>query len=135
MYSEHDYYEGHCLSLILSAIVVIGLIIFVVVCASNKDSVTATVTDKQVRGESGTYYVYTDEEVFVMKDSPFYFRWGSSDDWSMLEIGETYEFYVIGETYEFDVTGYRIPILSRLKSGCYRNIIDYELIDTGDDSL
>ena len=56
-----------------------------------------------------------------MKDSPFYFRWDSSDDWSILEIGET---------YEFDVTGYRIPILSR-----YRNIIDYELVDTGDDSL
>ena len=125
MYSEHDYYEGHCLSLILSAIVVIGLIIFAIVCALNKDSVTATVTDKQVRGESGTYYVYTDEEVFVMKDSPFYFRWDSSDDWSMLEIGETYEFDV-----RCEYTGYRIPILSR-----YRNIIDYELVDTGDDSL
>ena len=121
MYSNHDYYKGYCLSLILSAILVVGLIIFAIVCALNKDSVTATVTDKQVRGESGTYYVYTDEEVFVMKDSPFYFRWDSSDDWSMLEIGET---------YEFDVTGYRIPILSR-----YRNIIDYELVDTGDDSL
>ena len=121
MYSNHDYYKGNYLSLILSAIVVIGLIIFAIVCALNKDSVTATVTDKQVRGESGTYYVYTDEEVFVMKDSPFYFRWDSSDDWSILEIGET---------YEFDVTGYRIPILSR-----YRNIIDYELVDTGDDSL
>ena len=125
MYSEHDYYEGHCLSLILSAIAVIGLIIFAIVCALNKDSVTATVTDKQVRGESGTYYVYTDEEVFVMKDSPFYFRWDSSDDWSMLEIGETYEFDV-----RCEYTGYRIPILSR-----YRTIIDYELVDTGDDSL
>lgn len=124
MYSNHDYYEGHCLSLILT-IAVIGLIIFAIVCALNKDSVTATVTDKQVRGESGTYYVYTDEEVFVMKDSPFYFRWDSSDDWSMLEIGETYEFDV-----RCEYTGYRIPILSR-----YRNIIDYELVDTGDDSL
>ena len=124
MYSSHDYYEGHCLSLILT-IAVIGLIIFAIVCALNKDSVTATVTDKQVRGESGTYYVYTDEEVFVMKDSPFYFRWDSSDDWSMLEIGETYEFDV-----RCEYTGYRIPILSR-----YRNIIDYELVDTGDDSL
>ena len=124
MYSNHDYYEGHCLSLILT-IAVIGLIIFAIVCALNKDSVTATVTGKQVRGESGTYYVYTDEEVFVMKDSPFYFRWDSSDDWSMLEIGETYEFDV-----RCEYTGYRIPILSR-----YRNIIDYELVDTGDDSL
>ena len=124
MYSNHDYYEGHCLSLILT-ISVIGLIIFAIVCALNKDSVTATVTDKQVRGESGTYYVYTDEEVFVMKDSPFYFRWDSSDDWSMLEIGETYEFDV-----RCEYSGYRIPILSR-----YRNIIDYELVDTGDDSL
>ena len=121
MYSNNDYYEGSCLSLILSAIVVIGLIIFSIICALNKDSVTATVTDKQVRGESGTYYVYTDEEVFVVKDSLFYSRWDSSDDWSMIEIGET---------YEFDVTGYRIPILSR-----YRNIIDYELVDTGDDNL
>ena len=125
MYSNNDYYEGSCLSLILSAILVIGLIIFAIICALNKNSVTATVTDKQVRGESGTYYVYTDEEVFVMKDSPFYFRWDSSDDWSMLEIGETYEFDV-----RCEYTGYRIPILSR-----YRNIIDYELVDTGDDSL
>ena len=124
MYSNHDYYEGHCLSLILT-IAVIGLIIFAIVCALNKDSVTATVTDKQVRGESGTYYVYTDEEVFVMKDSPFYFRWDSSDDWSMLEIGETYEFDV-----RCEYTGYRIPILSR-----YRNIIDYELVDDEDDNL
>ena len=54
MYSNHDYYKGNYLSLILSAIVVIGLIIFAIVCALNKDSVTATVTDKQVRGESGT---------------------------------------------------------------------------------
>ena len=121
MYSNNDYYEGSCLSLILSAIVVIGLIIFSIICALNKDSVTATVTDKQVRGESGTYYVYTDEEVFVMKDSLFYSRWDSSDDWSLIEIGET---------YEFDVTGYRIPILSK-----YRNIIDYELVDDEDDNL
>lgn len=126
MYSNYDYHrdsdnKGSCLGLILSAILVIGLIIFAIVCALNKDSVTATVTDKQVRGESGTYYVYTDEEVFVVKDSPFYFRWDSSDDWSMLEIGET---------YEFDVTGYRIPILSK-----YRNIIDYELVDDEDDNL
>ena len=124
MYSNHDYYEGHCLSLILT-IAVIGLIIFAIVCALNKDSVTTTVTDKQVRGESGTYYVYTDEEVFVMKDSPFYFRWDSFDDWSMLEIGETYEFDV-----RCGYTENRIPILSR-----YRYIIDYELVDTGDDSL
>ena len=126
MRSSYDYYKdsdtkGSCLGLILSAILVIGLIIFAIVCALNKDTVFATVTDKQVRGESGTYYVYTDEEVFVVKDSPFYFRWGSSDDWSMLEIGET---------YEFDVTGYRIPILSK-----YRNIIDYELVDDEDDNL
>lgn len=126
MRSSYDYYKdsdtkGSCLGLILGAILVIGLIIFTIVCALNKDTVIATVTDKQVRGESGTYYVYTDEEVFVMKDSLFYFRWDSSDDWSMLEIGET---------YEFDVIGYRIPILSK-----YRNIIDYELVDTGDDSL
>ena len=121
MYSNNDYYEGSCLSLILSAIVVIGLIIFSIICALNKDSVTATVTDKQVRGESGTYYVYTDEEVFVMKDSLFYSRWDSSDDWSLIEIGET---------YEFDVTGYRIPILSK-----YRNIIDYELVDEINDGI
>ena len=126
MRSSYDYYKdsdtkGSCLGLILGAILAIGLIIFTIVCALNKDTVIATVTDKQVRGESGTYYVYTDEEVFVVKDSPFYFRWDSSDDWSLIEIGET---------YEFDVTGYRIPILSK-----YRNIIDYELVDDEDDNL
>ena len=126
MRSSYDYYKdsdtkGSCLGLILGAILAIGLIIFTIVYALNKDTVIATVTDKQVRGESGTYYVYTDEEVFVVKDSPFYFRWDSSDDWSLIEIGET---------YEFDVTGYRIPILSK-----YRNIIDYELVDDEDDNL
>lgn len=83
-----------------------------------QQNVTLTITEKEV--VNGTYLFYgrtQNREVLVVenKDNMLYGKFNSSDIYSTI---------LIGKTYNLKVIGYRIPFLSR-----YQNIISYELIE------
>lgn len=79
--------------------------------------VTAKVTKSErvvsKSGESATYLIFTENEVFNNVDTLWHWKWNSSDFYNKIEAGKT---------YELTVYGYRIPFLSG-----YRNIISYQL--------
>ncbi len=85
---------------------------------SNKETITFTVKDKQIKmrgsGENkeDVYMIYTDKGVFENTDDIFLGKWNSSDIQNDLEIGKT---------YKADVYGWRIQFLST-----YKNISNVE---------
>ena len=85
---------------------------------SNKETITFTVKDKQIKmrgsGENkeDVYMIYTDKGVFENTDDIFLGKWNSSDIQNDLEIGKI---------YKADVYGWRIQFLST-----YKNISNVE---------
>lgn len=67
---------------------------------TNKRIVTATVTEKAVKGEDGKYMVFTKDEgevnVYEVTDNIFQGRWNASDTYGEIEEGKTYKFTVVG---------------------------------------
>jgi hypothetical protein len=80
-----------------------------------KSVANCTLNEKEriAENDSSKYLIFCEEEVFENADSLWYWKWNSSDFYSLLEEGRS---------YEFKVYGWRIPILSS-----YRNI--YEIIE------
>jgi len=85
---------------------------------SNKETITFTVKDKQIKmrgvgkDSEDVYMIYTDKGVFENTDDIFLGKWNSSDIQNDLEIGKT---------YKADVYGWRIQFLST-----YKNISNVE---------
>jgi hypothetical protein len=104
-----------------------GAVVAMVGCVAaeqfDRDSYTATVTDKAVMRKtksSDTYLIYTqlqngETRVFENDDAWFYGKFNSSD-W--------YQKIKVGETYEFDTIGWRIPLFST-----YENIVDFKKVE------
>jgi hypothetical protein len=85
---------------------------------SNKETITFTVKDKQIKmrgvgkDSEDVYMVYTDKGVFENTDDIFLGKWNSSDIQNDLEVGKT---------YKVEVYGWRIQFLST-----YKNISNVE---------
>lgn len=85
-----------------------------------QDTIKITVTDKTsvVKSEETdngyktytVYRIYSEQEVFELKDQLAFLKFNSSDIYAKIQIGQT---------YTFKVSGIRIPYLS-----IYRNIIE-----------
>ena len=115
------------LYLIMMFIIVVTLIVSlgraISVGRGKTTTVTATVTDKQVKrvkANTDTYLVFTKKdngEILVMQitDSLFGWRWNSADVYAGIEVGKT---------YKFTTRGSRNTFLS-----WYPNIYEYKLVD------
>jgi len=100
-------------------IIVIAIIVLIVIAIAGsmilqlgmKQTLTTTITNKErvVKDKDSYYLVWTDKEVFSLKDSFWNFQFRSSDLYGKLQPGKTYEVVVYG---------LRIPFFS-----WYRNII------------
>lgn len=103
------------------ALIIVGSIILTVIGHTNTNTYTAYVIEKEVKNEknSSKYLIFTELEngerkVFQNTDSWLRFKFDSSDYYSEIQQGES---------YQFDVYGFRIPFLSR-----YENIIGIEKV-------
>ncbi len=108
---------------------IIAVIVVPVINFSNDHKYTVTITDKErVTTQSGKdnisskYLIYSEDEdgkTYVFEDTDTLFRWkfNSSDVYSALKEGETYELTVIG---------FRVHIFS-----WYENIIDFKVVENG----
>jgi len=106
--------------------VILGLVVslFLVVTSCTfqywtYDTTTVTVERKEriTTSDSSYYLVFTDKEVFINRDSFWYWKWNSSDVYGGLKKGMT---------YELAVYGWRIPFFSM-----YRNVVSYTACDPG----
>jgi hypothetical protein len=85
----------------------------------DRDTYTATVTEKQVKrnGDNDRYLVFTkvdgDTRIFENTDSLLEGKFRSSDFQAEIEVGQT---------YELDTYGWRVPFFS-----WYENIVDYNV--------
>lgn len=75
-------------------------IILTVLSNVDKRTVTATVTEKAVKGSHGKYMVFTKDNnevnVYEITDNIFQGRWNASDAYAEIKEGKTYKFTVVG---------------------------------------
>lgn len=80
-----------------------GGIAYEVASNTNNTTVTATVTDKVVKnsGNNSKYLIFTDKGVKEDTDNLFHGKFNSSDVYSALKVGCTYQFNQIGVRNDF----------------------------------
>lgn len=102
--------------LLIIAVIAISITSHFVIFSAFSEDVTATIKDKTriVESNDSYYLIFTDEAVYKNADSILCMKFNSSNVYSDLEIGET---------YDMKVYGLRIPILSMYKNICkvYKN--------------
>ncbi len=122
-------YRRHKIGMVLIFVLFLAIFIGsffldVIIVRSTRTTVTATVTDKDIKRDKNTdedkkaddiYMIYAEDSfgntyVFTDEDELWYWKWDSSDVYAKIKVGKT---------YEFEVCGIRIPFLSS-----YQNIID-----------
>ena len=93
------------------SLIVCMVLSFILFPYYTEDSATFTVskTERVSDGESSTYLIFTEGEVFENSDSLMRWKWNSSDMYGEMKAGQTYK--AVGY-------GWRIPFLSS-----YRNIV------------
>lgn len=94
---------------ILCILILLLFVFFPVMGYLNKEELTVTVDDKWIKVDknSSIYLVSTDKGVYKISDLLFIGKFNSSDIYSHLEIGKTYNIIT---------TGYRIPFFSWYKN-------------------
>jgi hypothetical protein len=107
--------KAYHVGLVIGAIL-IGSVAYNIGYLNSRDSVVATVTDKeriqQCDSDGGCkskYLIFTDKETLENTDNLFVGKFNSSDYYGSIEQGKT---------YRFEVLGWRIPFFST-----YRNIV------------
>jgi len=102
------------ISIVLGVIIFLCIIVFGFIFFEpfiTEDEVEIRVINKERwTGERGSYFIFTDKEVFVNEDN-YYHNKTNAD--------ELYKLFNRGDTYKVKVVGYYIPFLPR-----FRNIIN-----------
>lgn len=99
-----------CVVAILFVMLVVGSGIGIASALHREDAYGCRVIGKEAvaSGDSNNYRVYTENcDTLEVDDSLFAGRWNSSNVYSKIEPGQTYDFHL---------QGYRIPILSKFKN-------------------
>ena len=102
------------ISIVLGVIIFLCIIVFGFIFFEpfiTEDEVEIRVINKERwTGERGSYFIFTDKEVFVNEDN-YYHNKTNAD--------ELYKLFNRGDTYKVKVVGYYLPFLPR-----FRNIIN-----------
>lgn len=95
-------------------IVIIGVIGIAFSGYMNKQTITCEIEDKWTKrkNETDIYLVSCGDKVYKISDLLFKWKFDSSDIYSKLKVGKT---------YEITTTGFRIPLISE-----YQNINSYK---------